>query len=143
MMFLKGGNFLLDKSFEKLRVMQKSLDAEWLRNKAVSHNIANVDTPNYKRQVVKFDDVLKNYIEKDDFKSLRRTNPMHMDVNGIKGLDPAITEVNDTSFREDGNNVNIDVEMTERAKLEIKYNSLVTQLNSELLKLKMAIKGGR
>jgi flagellar basal-body rod protein FlgB len=140
---LRGGEVLLDKSFEKMKVMQKSLDAEWLRNKAISHNIANVNTPNYKREVVNFDDILKGYIEDDKATSLRKTNPMHMDVNGVTGLEPKITQVDDTSFREDGNNVNIDVEMTERAKMEIKYNSLVTQLNSEFLKLKMAIKGGR
>ena len=40
--------------------LEKSLDASWLRNDIISQNIANVDTPNYKRKEVKFEEYLNS-----------------------------------------------------------------------------------
>ena len=41
--------------FDYINVLDKAADASWLRNEAISNNIANVDTPNYKRQDVAFE----------------------------------------------------------------------------------------
>ena len=38
--------------FNYVNVLDKAADASWLRNEAISNNIANATTPNYKRQDV-------------------------------------------------------------------------------------------
>ena len=50
--------FLNTHAFDYINVMDKAADAAWLRNDAIANNIANVDTPHYKRQDVDFESVL-------------------------------------------------------------------------------------
>ena len=45
--------------FDYVNVLDKAADASWLRNDAISNNLANADTPNYKRQDVDFESQLK------------------------------------------------------------------------------------
>ena len=46
---------MLDKVFLQTRNLEKALDATWTRNDVISQNIANVDTPGYKRKTLKFE----------------------------------------------------------------------------------------
>ena len=43
-------------NFDYINVLDKAADGAWLRNEAISNNIANATTPNYKRQDVAFED---------------------------------------------------------------------------------------
>jgi len=56
-------------------VLEKSLDAALLRNEAISQNIANVDTPGYKRKTVAFEEYLNDARAK--IKGIR-TRPEHI-----------------------------------------------------------------
>ena len=47
-------------AFDYINVMDRAADASYLRETVISNNISNVDTPQYKRQDVNFEDVLKN-----------------------------------------------------------------------------------
>ena len=42
-------------AFDYINIMDKAADASWKRESAISNNIANADTPGYKRQDVDFD----------------------------------------------------------------------------------------
>lgn len=134
---------MLDKSFQRINIFQKTMDASWLKNEAISHNLANVNTPGYKRQVVNFDSILKDHLQLGDDVRMKVTHSKHMTVNGPLGLTPQIEEVRDTSFRTDQNNVNVDIEMSELAKNQLKYSALTQQLNGQLTRLKTAIKSNR
>lgn len=46
-------------AFDYINVLDRAADAAWQRNEAISNNIANVDTPGYKRQDVAFESVLQ------------------------------------------------------------------------------------
>jgi len=132
---------MLGRAFSKIDVFNRSLTASWLKKQAISNNIANVNTPGYKREVVNFDDMLKNYLDKSKV-SMSKTNEKHLDTYG--DLNPRITKEEDTSYRRDENNVNLDTEMAEEAANVIRYQALIQQMNSDLSRLKMAIKeGGR
>lgn len=135
-----GGITVLNRSFNNINIYKKVLDASWLRNTAISNNIANVNTPNYKRQVVNFDDVLRSYIEQGGTTMLNKTHSGHMDAPEMS-LNPRISQVKDTAFREDGNNVNIDVEMAERTKNEIRYTAMTDKVTGTFTNLRTAIKG--
>ncbi|WP_432665063.1 flagellar basal body rod protein FlgB [Wukongibacter baidiensis] len=132
---------MLNKVNKNVHIYQKALDASWLRNTAISNNIANVNTPGYKRQDVKFDSVLKNYINSNSME-LSKTHPKHFPNNTIDSMEPTVTREMGTSFRKDKNNVNIDVEMAELAKNAIKFNALTQELSNHLKRIKTAISQG-
>ena len=46
-------------AFNYINVLDKAADASWLRENAITNNIANIDTPGYKRQDVDFESVLE------------------------------------------------------------------------------------
>ncbi|MCK8058751.1 MULTISPECIES: flagellar basal body rod protein FlgB [unclassified Fusibacter] len=135
---------MLNNAFQAIDLQKKALDASWLRQDILSNNIANVNTPGYKRQDVEFENLLEDYLSGKRF-SINATHPGHI-TDGFSGLDsvrPRVITEENTSLRIDGNNVNVDTEMAELAKNSIKYNAVVTDVNSQLRRLKSAISGGR
>ena len=115
-----------------LLISQKSLDALWLRQKVISNNIANIDTPGYKSQRVAFEDILDKAIG---------SNPKNL-INKITNIEPEIIENNTSQIREDGNNVDIDAENIELTRAEIQYQCMVQLISAEISRMKYAIKGG-
>lgn len=124
--------------FKNFSVLEKSLDASMLRNKVISNNIANVDTPNFKKSSVEFEDILKSSIEKS-----KKLDGVTLD-DEIKNVEPEVVQSNSTSsMRTDGNNVDIDSEMSELSKNTIKYDALIQELSSSFKRLSIAINGGK
>lgn len=135
---------MIDKITGKTNILEKALDASWLRNEAISNNIANANTPGYKRSYVKFEDVLSDSIGKFHISGEDKDPeflPIGNDVAKIN--EPQIVTEDFTSMRKDENNVDVDVEMADLAKNTIEYNTLITQLSKEFNKIKSAINEGR
>lgn len=127
-----------------LTILQKALDASWLRNQVISNNIANVDTPNYKAYKVEFEELLKDAIRKSDF-HVTGENPGHIPISSgsLDRLSPRIVRDRRTSTRIDGNNVDIDVQTASLANNTIMYQALVDQLSAKLARLRTVINEGR
>jgi flagellar basal-body rod protein FlgB len=89
-----------------------------MKNQILSQNIANVDTPGYKRKDVTFAEELERMMRQDDFDK--------KDVEAVKVK--VFEDNNKLSYRMDGNNVDIDVEMVRLAQNQLKYNTF-TQLS--------------
>lgn len=134
---------MLDRILNSKKLIHKALDAAWLRNEAISQNIANVDTPGYKRKSVAFEEYLNKALDKNSFKGTR-TDRRHIAI-GKKDIDKIEIKVTEEyrtlDMRLDGNNVDIDREMAELARNTIKYNAL-TQM-AGYSKLKMVINEGK
>lgn len=123
--------------FDYVNVLQKAADASWTRNEVLANNIANVDTPGYKRQDVDFETQLKRALRSTRFKSI---DARVGDINTAE-LNPSIyTDSPGFSYRLDGNNVDIDTETTELAANQIKYNGLISSVNQEFSNLKLVMK---
>ncbi len=100
-----------------LNVLKKGIEGTNLRHKAISNNIANVDTPQYQRATVGFEEQLKRAISKSGIIG-RRTDEMHFIIGGPEEVKMAKARVdidNETRFRPDQNNINIDQEMADLA----------------------------
>lgn len=134
---------MIDDMFKDTYILQKGLDASWFNNKAIANNIANADTPGYKRQKVEFQSLLSDAIDNSAVKG-SETNPKFIPVGADKmdNVKYKITQDNTTSMREDGNNVDIESEMSQLAKNNIMYNSLIQQISGKFSKLRAAITGG-
>lgn len=123
--------------FSYINVLDKAADAAWLRNTAISNNIANVDTPNYKRQDVSFEAELGRALK--DF----RYESMDEKVYNLKTAEitPEVyTDAEDFSYRLDGNNVDIDTENVYLAENQVKYNALMDCISKEFSNLASVMK---
>lgn len=129
---------MLKNSFQKIDLMGKALSGSWLKNSAISNNIANVNTPGYKKQTVNFEEVLRNQMNYNQSVTMTKTNPKH--IASPYSEDVTVETVNDTSYRVDGNNVDIDVENAEMAKNTIYYNTVVNEVNGQFTRLKTAFR---
>ena len=136
---------MLERILSGSKVMEKSLDVALLRNDAISHNIANVDTPGYKRKTVSFEEQLRNAISENSVRGAR-TDPRHIPV-GSKNVDDLEIRVAEDKkpldMRLDGNNVDIESEMAQMAKNTIKYNVLSDRISGYFRKMKSVISEGR
>lgn len=114
-----------------MNVLDKALDASWTRNSVIANNIANVDTPGFKRQDVKFEEYLLNEVGyTDDLDSeVART-----DLDNLSAM--TYTDYGNVSYRLDGNNVDIDTENAELAKNQIKYYTMLDSTSQEFSRLK-------
>ena len=129
-------------SSPRVTVLERALSASSLRQKVISNNISNVNTPGYKKGEVLFEDMLQSVMTSDKLPMVQ-TNARHLPLHS-SGMPIAKTQVNgNTSIRTDGNNVDIDVEMADLAKNSIYYNAVVQQLSSYFSGIKSAIKEGR
>ncbi|MDN5276512.1 MAG: flagellar basal-body rod protein FlgB [Clostridiales bacterium] len=135
---------MLHRLFSHMGVLEKALDASWLRNEVIAHNIANADTPGYKKYRVEFEEELKSALEASTLKG-KKTRPKHLDIgaSSIDEVRPRVVRTDGTQMREDGNNVDMDEEMTSLAKNAIMYNALVQKISGEFRKLKTVINEGR
>ncbi len=127
--------------YNYINVLSKAADASWLRNDAISNNIANVDTPNYKRQDVSFETELKHALRSSKYVSLDKKVDALNSNGRLSHIDPrTYLDHSAFSYRLDGNNVDIDTENVELASNQIKYNGLIQSIDQEFKNLKSVIK---
>lgn len=123
-------------SFDYINLLTKAADASWKRETVISNNIANVDTPGYKRKDLNFQGVLTEELGRCKHESL---DSKVSDVD-LSRLDPQIyVDLANYSYRMDGNNVDIDTENVELASEQIRYEGLTDCINSEFERMKAVI----
>ena len=124
-------------AFDYINVLDKAADASWLRNEAISNNIANVATPGYKRQDVAFESELEKALGKNRFVSMDE-RVASIKSNRLAGR-PYIDYAN-YSYRLDGNNVDIENENVYLAENQLKYQGLLASINQEFQNLQVVMK---
>ena len=124
-------------AFDYVNVLDKALDASWLRNEAISNNIANADTPGYKRQDVNFETQLAKALRSSRYKTM---DAKVADVK-LNRLNPiAYTDYAGFSYRIDGNNVDPDTEGVYLAKNQVVYQGLEQSVSEEFKNLQLVMK---
>lgn len=124
-------------AFDYIKVLDKAADAAWLRNDAIANNIANIDTPGYKRQDVNFEDALNQALKWTHMSDLDRQ------VHNVSLRRLSVGTYTDEvgySYRVDGNNVDLDTESAELAANQIKYNGIANSISAEFRNLRTVIK---
>ncbi|MFC0214331.1 flagellar basal body rod protein FlgB [Paenibacillus chartarius] len=125
-------------------MMERSLDASALRQKVIANNIANVDTPNFKRSDVLFEELLENEMNGGVSGIVgNRTNPRHFYIgNRSAQVEAKIQTDESTTMNNNMNNVDVDYEMSLLAKNQLRYNVMIQQVNADFQKLRTVL-GGR
>lgn len=114
--------------------LEKSLDAAWLRNEVISENVANADTPGYKRKDVQFEQFLNSEMKNSRIESGQSR------LSGDSGI-KVVEDHASYSYRLDGNNVDMESEMAQMAMNTLRYNTLIQRMNGQFSKLRNIITG--
>ena len=119
--------------------LQIALGASTQRMEVIGNNMANVNTPNFKRSEVSFEGALTQALQGGGGLAARRSSPRHMQFPGtyerLSEVTPLTHTVQDTTMRTDGNNVDPDKEMAALTKNVVLYNALTTRVGDELKNL--------
>ena len=124
-------------AFDYINVLNRAADAAWQRNEAISNNIANVDTPGYKRQDVAFESVLQQALGNNRYESLDE-KVANVNLSRLRGR--AYVDYANYSYRLDGNNVDIENENVMLAENQLKYQGLISSINQEFTNLQTVMK---
>lgn len=112
-----------------------------VKNHTIANNLANMGTVNYKREDVKFKDVLDSEIGG----SIRTTNNRHLDFDGTAADEKKSWEIvqdEHTDYFSGKNNVDIDKEMADLAQNTIKYKFATKKVGKYYKNLQDVIKNG-
>ncbi|WP_409305417.1 flagellar basal body rod protein FlgB [Peribacillus sp. SCS-155] len=120
--------------------LENALNYSSLKQKVISQNIANADTPNYKaKDVVRnesFQSVLQSSI------SSYKTDNRHFDFSGSRTSSASIVQ-RDTKYNNNGNSVDVDKEMSDLAANQILFNALTDRISGKFKSLENVIRGGK
>lgn len=123
-----------------ITALEKGLNYSALKQKVISNNIANVDTPNYKAKDVSFKHVFDQ--EKTKVIGAYRTNVRHIPFQSSPSNLPIVVQKN-VQYNHNGNSVDLDKEMSSLATNQIYYNALIERISGKFNSLETVIKGGK
>lgn len=123
---------LFDKSID---VLAKTMDLCMVRHAVVSDNIANAETPLFKARRVEFESELQKAVELHDA-------GVRVLTNDLAGVQPRVFEDPLSERGQDLNTVDMDREMADLTKNDIKYSATTQAVSKKFALLKYAITGG-
>lgn len=130
-------------------ILQRGLNNATLKRRVIADNIANVDVPHFKRSDVTFEANLKRALESEETNKMNSvptqvSHEKHLEF--FKPIDYKDVQSKSqidylTTMRADGNNVDIEKEVTESAKNQTHYAIMVERLNqnSRMLNIVMRL----
>lgn len=136
---------MLGKLYGNVDLLKAALNGLSSRYQSISNNMANVNTPGYKKTTVSFENELQKIVSGIDTKlTLNKTHSSHMgqSKSTLDNFNPTVNKHEKTSTRKDKNNVNPDIEMIEMAKTMIQYNALVDRVNGKFNSIQNVISEG-
>ncbi len=126
-------------------ILHRTMDVNLLRQDVIANNIANADTPNFKRSVVNFETQLRDALEgpgESRFEAAL-TNEKHIpfrqptsyrDVRPTRFLD------SQTTAKNNGNNVDIEQESMNLLNNELMYTLLTNSIGSQLSRVNLVLR---
>jgi len=130
---------------KSIDVLQRTMDVSLLRREVISNNIANAETPNFKRTDVTFETSLAKAIaseNKDTFK-MKLTNEKHIPADrtvDYKTIMPRRVLDYTTQSDSNGNNVDIDTEMMDVVKNQMRYQLLTQSISNQFQKINTVVR---
>ncbi len=127
---------IMSDAFSYVNALDCAADASWRRQTLILNNLANEDTPGYKRKDIEFASVLKKELLGTRERTLdRAVNKLDDDGNHVDGFE--YTDYENYSYRLDGNNVDMDTENVELASETLRYQAYTTSISNEFERFSM------
>lgn len=118
-----------------VNLLQKDLDGLWMRQRAISGNLANWETPGYKAKEVCFEEELQRVIAQP----VQKKSEL---IESIGVTEPTVVESEELSQRLDGNNVDVEQENIEFVRAQINYMYSLRALTDHFSRLRYVITDG-
>ena len=138
---------MLESLFDSADVLQKSMQGLSARQRAIGENVANADTPGYKRVEVGFERKLRAAIKGKSAKEdlpLETTDDRHFSLGplapSLDQVQPDLNQITNETYRNDGNNVDIEAEMSKLAETNVRYNTMATLSKNKFDSIKNLIR---
>jgi flagellar basal-body rod protein FlgB len=109
-------------------LLESGIKAETLRQKAISNNVANMQTPGYRRLGIKFEELLSKAIDSGDAEKIN--------LDEIKA---ELYQTKNTAVKPNGNDVNLEVEVGDMVKNSIRYKAFIKLLTKKYAQIDEAI----
>ena len=139
-MFAASGNFAKTQF-----LLERGMDAALVRRAVISDNIANVDTPHFKRGEVTFESQMHRALQSEKHRPFpakltrERHIPFYEPID-YRGVRARIQTEHESNFRNDKNNVDIEKEIVDASKNTMMYNAMVQRLNKNYKMLGMILR---
>jgi flagellar basal-body rod protein FlgB len=111
-------------------LLQAGMKVENLRQQTIASNIANVETPGYRRLEVKFEEMLD--------KALKSPGSHEIDE-----IEPEIFQPLNTAVKSNGNDVKMEIEVGNLVKNSLRYSTYVRLMQKRFAQVEAAINVGR
>lgn len=122
------------------KLLERSMDLSALRSQLLSQNLANVNTPNYKRLDLDFASIMNETLAESAL-PVTATHQRHLFGSSSEWSQPPVIRENNSSSRVDGNNVDVEYEMAKVAENSMFFQSLSSSWRSQMSRIKMVIEG--
>ncbi len=132
---------MLSRNNRVMECLNRSLDAAVLRQQVTAHNLANLNTPRFKRSTVIFEKSLRQALAQTKTGPVT-THPLHRPA-GNALPEPRVQVEQQTAVRVDGNNVDLEREMLDLVMNQLRYQALVRQINGRCDDWRYVIAEGR
>ncbi len=136
----------LDTSFGKtLDILQRTMDVSLLRRSVISDNIANSDTPNFKRNVLNFETELGRALNSEKVKKMPAylTNERHISfdkVQDYREVKPRRVLDYLTTSKNNGNNVDIEEESMSALQNQLLYDLMSRAVSNQFTQVNMVLR---
>ena len=119
----------MSKTNSIIALIEAGIKAEALRQKAIANNVANLETPGYRRIDVKFEEFLAKSLDSSGSVDLSK-------------LEPQIYRPRQTPVKANGNDVTLENEVGEMIKNSLRYTTFIRLLNKKYRGIELAINVG-
>jgi flagellar basal-body rod protein FlgB len=120
----------MSKTDSIIDLIEVGIKAEGLRQKAIANNVANLETPGYRRIDVKFEELLA--------KSLDSSEPVD-----LSEVEPEVYQPKETRIKPNGNDVSLESEVGAMIKNSLRHKTFIRLLSKRYKQIEMAINVGR
>lgn len=119
-------------------MLQQAMNFQWAKQRAISDNIVNAETPNYKVKYVTFEEALRKNIQAAAQDRNAAPNAMRLTLEEAA---PRVRVADDEVARMDGNGVNVAEQHIELVRSAYQTQHLYRAFSSDMSRMLMAIRG--
>ena len=136
----------VDSNFGKsLEILQRSMDVSLQRRRVIADNLANSDTPNFKRSDISFESELKRALESENRRFMEGflTDSRHIPFNrpqNWRQVTPRKTLDYLSTSKNNGNNVDVETESMMALQNQLSYNLMAAAVANQFQQISLVVK---
>ena len=124
-------------SSNSMLMLERAMNFQWTKQRAIADNVVNAETPDYKTKYVTFEEALRKNI----WSAAQRGAPLSSMREAIGSTAPKVHVADDETARMDGNGVNVAEQQIELVRNAFQMQHVYRAISGDMSRLLMAIRG--